>query len=148
MLSFRPDRKELTNMRVILNNLAFILFPSSLIMLGWSTLGISENPANRSDTYGLPPISIYFVILTALGALSIFIAGVGRLLEWRLAPNGWLAVALRIICYSPLLFTTFMCILVSATYIPNLALTIFTCALLLTSLLSTFLWFHQRQMKA
>lgn len=108
-------------MTVLARNLVFFLFPMSLAALGYSIHGFRDNPAYASNTYGLPPAVLYFILLMAAGTFSLCLAGLGKLLERQSGLAGGKRLALRLLCYSPLLLSASLTALVSATYALNSA---------------------------
>jgi hypothetical protein len=108
-----------SGMPALARNLVFILFPLSLAALGYSVEGFRDNPADASSAYGLPPVVTYFVMLMAVGAVSLCLAALGKLLERQSALGTGKKVALRLLCYLPLLLSASLTALVSAKYALN-----------------------------
>ena len=127
-------------MPALARNLVFILFPLSLAALGYSVEGFRDNPADVSGAYGLPPVVTYFVMLMAVGTFSLCLAALGKLLERQSALGSGKKVALRLLCYSPLLLSASLTALVSAKYALNSTAGYAALALALISAATVLYW--------
>jgi hypothetical protein len=132
-----------SGMPALARNLVFILFPLSLAALGYSVEGFRDNPADASSAYGLPPVVMYFVMLMAVGTFSLCLAGIGKLLERQSAVGGGKRLALRLLCYLPLLLAASLTTLVSATYALNSAAGWAALAFSLISAATVLYWFSR-----
>jgi hypothetical protein len=133
-----------SGMPTLARNLVFILFPLSLAALGYSVEGFRDDPSDASGAYGLPPVVMYFVMLMAVGTFSLCLAGFGKLLERQSAFSSGKRLALRLLCYSPLLLSASLTALVSATYALNSAAGCAALALSLISVATVLYWLSRR----
>ncbi|WP_440856633.1 hypothetical protein [Pseudomonas syringae] len=132
-------------MAALRRNFVFLSFPLALGVLGLSISGSSENPLQPSDTYGLPPVAIYFVALVGFGALSFLLAVAGRLLEWLTSSVSRMGRVIRFALFAPLLLSTCLATLVSAGYALDSLSGVFACLLSLVSTLGAYSLFSKKK---
>ncbi|MCR8720041.1 hypothetical protein N027_02395 [Pseudomonas syringae USA007] len=132
-------------MAALRRNFVFLSFPVALGVLGLSIRGGSENPLQPSDTYGLPPVAIYFVVLVGFGALSFLLAAAGRLLECFTSSVGRMGRVIRLVLFAPMLLSTCLATLVSAGYALDSLSGIFACLLSLISTLGAYSLFSKNK---
>jgi ABC-type sugar transport system permease subunit len=133
-----------SGMAALFRNFVFVSFPLALAALGYSLQGFRENPAYASDAYGLAPVVMYFVLLLAVGTLSICLAGLGKLFERQWSLAGGLKAVMRLLCYSPLLVSALLTGLVSAAYVLDSTAGVIACILSLISAASVVYWFSRK----
>lgn len=64
--------------------IAISLFVAAWFLLLSAVAGVPENPADLSDTSGLPPVTIYAVALQAIGIVAIIISALGMLASYKI----------------------------------------------------------------
>ncbi|KAA2230527.1 hypothetical protein [Pseudomonas brenneri] len=64
--------------------IAIALFVAAWFLLLSATAGVPENPADLSDTSGLPPVTIYAVALQAIGIVAIIVSVLGMLASYKI----------------------------------------------------------------
>lgn len=131
-------------MVMLFRNLVFLSFPLALLALGVSIRGIAENPLSPSDTQGLPPVVIYFVILMVIGFISLGLAAAGKLLESKISGAGRLAWAIRLVCFVPLALAASLLAVVSAGYAMSTIGGVIALLLAIVSALSVFFLFPKK----
>ncbi|MBA1381174.1 hypothetical protein FHK92_25855 [Pseudomonas brassicacearum subsp. neoaurantiaca] len=78
---------------------------------------VVENPGDLNDTYGLPPVSIYLVVLIILTVTSMVLTGLGSIARKVLKHGSFrLHVGLYVFFNAPLVLTSLLGMLVSVAY--------------------------------
>lgn len=99
---------------------AVLCFVAAWLFLAYATKGVPENPADLSDTRGLPAVAIYTVMLQALGLASIIFTASGSLVLVRLKSRSY---RLRLCVYALanllFVFTSALGVLVICSYVPG-----------------------------
>lgn len=78
---------------------------------------VVENPGNPNDTYGLPPVSIYLVVLIILAVTSVALTGLGSIARKLLKHGSFrLHIGLYVFSNAPFVLTSLLGMLVSVAY--------------------------------
>lgn len=65
--------------------IGIVLFVAAWFLLLSAAAGVPENPADLSDTSGLPPVTIYAVALQAIGIVAIIVSVLGMLVSYKIS---------------------------------------------------------------
>lgn len=98
--------------------IAVLCFVAAWLFLAHATKGIPENPADLSDTRGLPAVAIYTVMLQALGLASIIFTALGSLVLLRLKSSSYgLRLCVYVLANVLFVFTSALGMLVICSYV-------------------------------
>ncbi len=98
--------------------IAISLFVAAWFLLLSAVAGVPENPADLSDTSGLPPVTIYAVALQAIGIVAIIISALGMLASYKIRSVSFgVRLAVFLVSNALLALASILCVFVIVSFV-------------------------------
>ncbi|WP_434698382.1 hypothetical protein [Pseudomonas sp. D1-1] len=94
------------------------LLAACALLFFFAADSVVENPADLTDTRGVPAVSIYLVLLMILASASLALTGIGSIAQRFLRRRSFrLRISVYVLANIPLVLTSLLGVLVSLAYL-------------------------------